>query len=303
MQKSILQVWFLTLYVTMKNHITDINQISPELLEKVKKIKHVALDMDGTIYNGTTLFPYTISFLNQLKRIGVTYSFLTNNPSKSISDYLKKLESLGIPATEEEMYSSAVATIDYLKNNYPEAKKLFILGTPSMIQQFEKAGYISTEDSAEDEPDALVVAFDMTLTYSRLCRAAWWAKQGKTYVATNPDRVCPTDQPVVLVDCASIYSCIETATGRKPDIVLGKPQKEMLDGILTSKNLKPEEVAMVGDRIYTDMMMAHNAGAFGVLVLTGEATLEDAKAADPELDIILPSIEVLGNLIEHARSK
>lgn len=287
----------------MKNHITDNSQISPELLDKIKKIKHVALDMDGTIYNGTTLFPFTISFLNKLKELGISYSFLTNNPSKSIEDYLKKLENLGISATEEEMYSSAVATIDYLKNNYPEAKRLFILGTPSMIKQFEKAGYISTEDSAEDIPDALVVAFDMTLTYERLCRAAWWAKQNILYVATNPDRVCPTDQPVVLVDCASIYSCIETATGRKPDIVLGKPQKEMLDGILTSKKLKPEEVAMVGDRIYTDMMMAHNAGAFGVLVLTGEATLDDAKKADPELDIILPSIETLGNLIEYSHLK
>lgn len=287
----------------MKNHITDNSQISPELLNKIKKIKHVALDMDGTIYNGTTLFPFTISFLNKLKELGISYSFLTNNPSKSIEDYLKKLENLGISATEEEMYSSAVATIDYLKNNYPEAKRLFILGTPSMIKQFEKAGYISTEDSAEDIPDALVVAFDMTLTYERLCRAAWWAKQNILYVATNPDRVCPTDQPVVLVDCASIYSCIETATGRKPDIVLGKPQKEMLDGILTSKKLKPEEVAMVGDRIYTDMMMAHNAGAFGVLVLTGEATLDDAKKADPELDIILPSIETLGNLIEYSHLK
>ncbi|MDR1876717.1 MAG: HAD-IIA family hydrolase [Flavobacteriaceae bacterium] len=287
----------------MKNHITDNTQISPELLERVKKLKHVALDMDGTIYNGTTLFPYTISFLNRLKRLGISYSFLTNNPSKSISDYLKKLERLGIPVTEEEIYTSAVATIDYLKNKYPEVKRLFILGTPSMIQQFEKAGYISAENSAEDEPDALVVAFDMTLTYDRLCRAAWWAKQGKLYVATNPDKVCPTDQPVVLVDCASIYSCIETATGRRPDIVLGKPQKEMLDGILTSKNLKPEEVAMVGDRIYTDMIMARNAGAFGVLVLTGEATLEEAKNADSELDIILPSIETLGNLIEYSHSR
>ncbi|TWP28794.1 HAD-IIA family hydrolase [Apibacter muscae] len=287
----------------MKNHITDIKTVPQEILEKIKKIKHVALDMDGTIYNGSTLFPYTISFLNQLKQLGVTYSFLTNNPSKSISDYLKKLEHLGIPATAEEMYSSAVATIDYLKNNHPEVKKLFLLGTPSMIEQFENAGYISTKDSADDEPDALVVAFDMSLTYERLCRAAWWAKQGKLYLATNPDRVCPTDQPVVLVDCASIYACIETATGRKPDLVLGKPQKEMLDGILESKKLKPEEVAMVGDRIYTDMMMAYNAGAFGVLVLTGEATLEDAKNANPELDIILPSIKELGNLIEITHSK
>ncbi|MFT3995453.1 MAG: HAD-IIA family hydrolase [Dysgonomonas sp.] len=283
------------------NYITDIQNTPLPILDKVKKIKHVALDMDGTIYNGKTLFPYTIDFLKKLKSLGITYSFLTNNPSRSISDYLKKLEGLGIEATEEEMYTSAQATIDYLKYHHPEWKRLFLLGTPSMIEQFEKNGFISTADSPDDEPDALIVAFDMSLTYSRLCRAAWWAKQQKPYYATNPDWVCPTDQPVVLVDCASIYTCIEAATGRKPDKVLGKPQPEMLDGILESKNLKPDQVAMVGDRIYTDMMMAYNAKAFGVLVLSGEATLEDAEKADPELDIILPSIDELGQLIEYTK--
>lgn len=280
------------------NYITETKEASSTLLEKIKKIKHVALDMDGTIYNGKTLFPYTISFLKKLKDLGVSYSFLTNNPSRSISDYLKKLEGLGIEATEQEMYTSAQATIDYLKVHHPEWKRLFLLGTPSMIEQFEKNGFISTADSPDDEPDALIVAFDMSLTYSRLCRAAWWAKQGKPYYATNPDWVCPTDQPVVLVDCASIYTCIEAATGRKPDKVLGKPQPEMLDGILESKKLNPDEVAMVGDRIYTDMMMAHNAKAFGVLVLSGEATLDDAKKSDIELDLIVPSIDELGQLIE-----
>lgn len=280
------------------NYITETKDASDSLLQKIKKIKHVALDMDGTIYNGKTLFPYTISFLKKLKDLGISYSFLTNNPSRSISDYLKKLEGLGIEATEQEMYTSAQATIDYLKVHHPEWKRLFLLGTPSMIEQFEKSGFISTADSPDDEPDALIVAFDMSLTYSRLCRAAWWAKQGKPYYATNPDWVCPTDQPVVLVDCASIYTCIEAATGRKPDKVLGKPQPEMLDGILETKNLKPDEVAMVGDRIYTDMMMAYNAKAFGVLVLSGEATLDDAKKSDIELDLIVPSIDELGKLIE-----
>lgn len=283
------------------NYITDVKNASSSLLEKLKKIKHVALDMDGTIYNGKTLFPYTISFLEKLKKMGISYSFLTNNPSRNISDYLKKLEGLGIEATEEEMYTSAQATIDYLKVHHPEWKRLFLLGTPSMIEQFEKNGFISTADDANDEPDALIVAFDMSLTYSRLCRAAWWAKQGKPYYATNPDWVCPTDQPVVLVDCASIYTCIEAATGRKPDKVLGKPQPEMLDGILESKKLKPEEVAMVGDRIYTDMMMAHNAKSFGVLVMSGEATLEDAKNSNIELDLVVPSIDELGQLLEHTQ--
>ena len=165
-----------------------------------------------------------------------------------------------------------------------------------MISQFEKAGYISCADSSDDEPDALVVAFDMTLEYSRLCRAAWWASQGIPYIATNPDRVCPTDQKVVLVDCGSICKCIEHATGRCPDITLGKPDPNMLKGIVERHGLKPEEVAMVGDRVYTDIAMARNAGAFGVLVLSGETTLDMIPKSCPP-DLIVRDIEELGELL------
>ena len=271
------------------------------LLERVKQIKHVALDMDGTIYKGGTLFPYTIPFLHRLKTLGVGYSFLTNNPSKSVTDYLKHLEKMGLSVTADELYTSAQATINYLKINFPATQRLFILGTPSMIGEFEKARFVSTADDPSDEPDAVVAGFDMTLTYSRLCRAAWWIKCGKPYVATNPDWVCPTDQPTVLVDCGSICAMLEKATGRKPDVTLGKPQPEMLDGILHTHGLLPHEVAMVGDRIYTDILLAHQAGAFGVLVVSGEATLADAQNADPQPDITLQSIEQLGELLVEAK--
>ena len=196
------------------NYYKDIYEVSDISLNKISKLKHIALDMDGTIYNGKTLFPFTIPFLEKLKSMGITYSFLTNNPSRSTADYVNKLNALGIKATEKEIYTSAQATIDYLKSNYPSYKRLFILGTPSMIEQFEKAGYTSTRDSSDDEPDALIVAFDMSLSYERLCRAAWWAQKEKPYFATNPDWVCPTDQLVILVDCGSICACIEAATGR-----------------------------------------------------------------------------------------
>lgn len=282
--------------------------VSPELRAKLAKIKHLALDMDGTIYLGSTLFPFTKKFLSDMSDAGIGYSFLTNNPSKSVADYLKKLEAMGIEADEDNMYTTSLAAIDYIKAHYPQAKRLFLLGTPSMISQFEKAGFESCADDPDDVPDALVVAFDMTLEYSRLCRAAWWASQGVPYIATNPDRVCPTDQQVVLVDCGSICKCIEHATGRQPDITLGKPDPNMLKGILDRHGLQPDEIAMVGDRIYTDTAMAHNAGAFGVLVLSGETTLEtaDAVAEDartnpaPEFfppDLIVRDIEELGKLI------
>jgi len=270
------------------------------LLERVKQIRHVALDMDGTIYKGNTLFPYTAPFLARLKTLGVGYSFLTNNPSKSVADYLKHLEKMGLPASADELYTSAQATIHYLKTRLPAAKRLFILGTPSMIEEFENAGFVSTADDPSDEPDAVVVGFDMTLTYSRLCRAAWWIKCGKPYAATNPDWVCPTDQPTVLVDCGSICAMLEKAAGRKPDVTMGKPQPEMMDGILQKHGLLPHEVAMAGDRIYTDMLMAHKAGALAVLVLSGEATLTDAQNAAPQPDITLQSIEQLGELIRES---
>ena len=268
-----------------------------ELMQALARVKHVALDMDGTIYMGSTLFPFTKDFLAKLKANGIGYSFLTNNPTKSQADYLKKLEKLGIEATEEEMYTSAIATIEYLKAKMPEAKRLFALGTPSMIKEFEEAGFEMCAVDAQDRPDVLVVAFDTTLEYPRLCHAAYWAQQGIPYIATNPDRVCPTDQPTVLVDCGSLCKCIEHATGRTPDIVIGKPNPDMLSGIMFRYGLKPEEVAMCGDRIYTDVATAQNAGGVGILVLSGETTKETALNNDPMPDVTCRDISVLGDLM------
>lgn len=273
-----------------------------DITTQLKNIKHFALDMDGTIYNGSTLFPFTNNFLNYLKTNGIGYSFLTNNPSKSTADYLKHLEKMGIPATKEEMYTSAVATINYIKNHYPAIKKLFILGTPSMVKEFEEAGFISTTDSADDKPDALVVGFDTSLVYSRLCRAAYWASQQLPYFATNPDWVCPTDQPNILVDCGSICACIEGATKRKPDVVIGKPDPGMLDGIIQKYNLQPNEIAMVGDRIYTDVQMAKNTGALGILVLSGEATTTDVQQATTKPDIVARDLAEIQEMLEQIKS-
>ena len=264
---------------------------------KLKLIKHIALDMDGTIYNGDILFPFTVDFLSDMKKAGIRYSFLTNNSSKSRLDYLHHLEKMGIPASADEIYTSGQATIDYLRFNKPEISRLFILGTPSLIKEFEDAGYTSTKDDPTDKPDAVVVAFDSSLNYSRLCRAAWWIHEGLTYIATNPDKVCPTNLPTVLVDCGSICAGLEKATGRQPDIVIGKPDPRMLDGIIHRYNLKSEEIAMVGDRIYTDVMTAKNAKALGVLVFSGETKEEDLARSETKPDIAIKDLSELGRMI------
>jgi NagD protein len=258
--------------------------------------------MDGTIYKGGTLFPCTRPFLAQLREFGIGYSFLTNNPSKSVPDYLAHLGRMGLTATADELYTSAQATIDFIHTHHPEVKKIFALGTTSMLAEFSRAGFTMTTDDPGDAPDAVVVGFDLTLSYARLCRAAWWITQRTLFVATNPDRVCPTDQPTVLVDCGSICAALTEATGREPDVVLGKPDPSMLAGILERHALQPHQIAMVGDRIYTDILMAHRAKAFGVLVLTGEATAMDAACAEQPPHLVVPSLAEFGAALAHARS-
>ncbi|HWQ91857.1 MAG TPA: HAD-IIA family hydrolase, partial [Clostridia bacterium] len=266
---------------------------------RLAAIRHVALDMDGTIYSGGTLFSFTIPFLESLTQLGIGYTFLTNNSSKSSRDYLAHLGKIGIGASEEQLYTSTQATIEHLNEELPGMKRLFVLGTASMREEVASAGFILTEDSAEDEPEAVVVGFDTALDYKRLCRAAYWVKQGKFYIATHPDRVCPTDEPTVLVDCGAICAAIKEAAGRTPDVVLGKPDPCMIRGILHRHALRPEHLAMVGDRLYTDMAMARRAGALGVLVLTGETTAEQAAKYSPAPDLVVPGLAAFG---EHLRA-
>ena len=271
--------------------------IAPAQAARLRRVAHVALDLDGTVYKGGTLFPFSQAFLETMTRLGIGYTFLTNNPSKSATDYRAHLGRLGIEAAPDQIYTSALATIDHLRQQRPELRRLFTLGTPSMLGEFEQAGFALTADSPTDEPDAVVVGFDLTLTYARLCRAAWWIARGKPFFATNPDFVCPTDQPNILVDCGSFCAALHAATGRQPDITFGKPDPSMLTGIMTRHGLQADQIAMVGDRIYTDLLMAHRAGALGVLVLTGEATADDAARANPTPDLVLPSLAELGALL------
>jgi NagD protein len=266
----------------------------------LRRIRHIALDLDGTVYSGGTLFESTRPFLALISQLGIGYTFLTNNSSKSSRDYLFHLRALGISVGEDQLYTSTQASIEVLREQMPNVRRLFVLGTPSMSQEIRAAGFALTNDTALDEPDGVLVGFDTGLVFSRLCRAAYWIKQGKPFIATHPDRICPTDQPTLLVDCGSICAALEKATGRAPDVVLGKPEPRMLSGILRRHRLDASKLAMVGDRLYTDMAMARRAGAFGILVLTGETTAADAAAHSPPPDLVVSGLAELGQRLREA---
>jgi HAD superfamily hydrolase (TIGR01450 family) len=271
------------------------------LTDRLKRIRHVALDLDGTIYRGSTLFPFTNPFLDLLRRLGISYSFLTNNSSKSIADYAARLRKMGVPAEPAQIYISTQATLEYLKTEHPSVRRLFLLGTDSMAEEVRAAGYELTADSATDEPDTVLVGFDLDLRFARLCRAAYWIKQGKLFVASHPDRVCPTDEPTMIVDCGAVCAALESATGRAPDAVPGKPDPRMLLGLGRRLGYRSEELAMVGDRIYTDIEMARRAGALGVLVLSGEATVADVAMQKCAPDLVVRDLEEFGQQLSAAK--
>jgi len=263
---------------------------------ELARIRHFVLDLDGTLYRGNQLFPQTLPFLAQLRDLRLGYTFLTNNTSRSKSDYVAKLANLGIVATEDEIYTPADSTIAHLRENEPHVTTIAVLGTPSLCQQFEQAGFKISWDA----PEAVIVGFDTTLTYDRLCHTAWWISQGLPFIATHPDLVCPTDEPSILIDCGSITACLTAATGRPP-LVLGKPDPAILLAVCSRHGIRPAELAMVGDRIYTDMAMAHRAGTMAVLVLSGEATAADAAAMTERPDWVVSDIGELEERLNQAR--
>jgi HAD superfamily hydrolase (TIGR01450 family) len=264
--------------------------------DELAAIRHVVLDLDGTLYRGSRLFDATLPFLAQLRAWNIGCTFLTNNTSRSKADYVAKLRGFGIEANEVQIYTPADSTIVYLRQNFARVKQIAVLGTPSLCQQLEEAGFQVTWDS----PQAVVVGFDTTLTYERLCRAAYWISQGLPYIATHPDLVCPTDEPTVLVDCGAICACLTAATGRTP-LVLGKPDPSILLDLCARHGVGPRQLAMVGDRLYTDMAMAKKAGTLAVLVLSGEATAADVAGSQEQPDLVVADIGELGRRMDETR--
>lgn len=263
----------------------------------LSRIRHVVLDLDGTLYRGDRLFEVTIPFLERLSGLGIGHTFLTNNTSRSKSDYVAKLQGLGIDANEALIATPADTTITYLRERLPHVTVIAVLGTPSLRLQFEEAGF----KVGWEAPEAVVVGFDTTLDYERLCRAAYWIGEGRPFLATHPDLICPTDQPTILVDCGALCACLTAATGRQP-VVLGKPDPSILLDLCQRLGLAKDEVAMVGDRIYTDIAMARRAAVPGVLVLSGEATEADAVALEQPPDLIVADVGEFGERLGRARA-
>lgn len=267
--------------------------------ERLAQLRHIVFDMDGTIYLGRTLFKETIPFLALLRDLGIGYTFVTNNSSKSRAGYVHHLHEMGIIAPPDSVVTSAHATIHHIQKTLPEAKRLFVLTTENALEDWRLGGF----EIVDDDPDVVVVSYDPTLTFERLARTAYLISRGLPYLATHPDRNCPTDLPTVLPDCGAFCALFESATGRRPDAVPGKPSPEMIQEVMDRHGLTPQETAMIGDRLYTDVRMGRDAGALAILTLTGEANAEEAMSLPPanRPDLIVSDLDDLSRQLCAAR--
>ena len=256
-----------------------------------EKIKCFILDMDVTIYLGNELFPFTKDFLKKVEDTGREYYFFTNNSSKSQQAYIEKLGKLGIQIKKDQMMTSSHVIVKYLKEHYG-GKSIYVLGTSSLIQEFQYFDMNLTEE----DPDIVVLGFDTTLTYEKLSKACHYIRNGCIYFGINPDWNCPMEGGAFIPDCGSIAKLIEASTGRFPEF-FGKPSKLTLDYIIQETGYEPDEIAIVGDRLYTDIAVADQSDVTSILVLSGESTREDVKTSDVKPDVILEDLSEITKML------
>ncbi len=251
------------------------------------------LDMDGTIYLDDLLFDGTLDFLTYVQSIGGRAMYLTNNSSKSVSAYVDKLAHMGIEAEPEDFLTSVNATILHLQKE--GFQKIYAFGTASFRQQLQDAG-LPVVDTLQADIDCLCMGFDTELTFQKLEDACILLNRGVAYIATNPDWVCPTWYGSV-PDCGSVAEMLHRATGRRPRFI-GKPQPDMVELAVAQSGFSKEQAILLGDRLYTDIQSGVNAGIDTVLVLSGEATLEDLAASDTKPAYVMENIREFLNKIK-----
>lgn len=256
----------------------------------LSNVRLFVLDLDGTVYLGDRLIKGVPEFLRRARETGRQILFFTNNTSRSPMEYVEKLGRLGIPVTRQDIMTAGDVTIRFLKRHRP-GQSVFLLGVPSLRESFLREGI----PFSEKEPDIVLTAFDKTLTYERLEHACVFLRRGAEFLATHPDINCPTEQEPI-PDCGAICAAITASTGRVPK-TLGKPAPETVEAVLAATGFGREEVAFVGDRLYTDVACGTKNGAKGLLVLTGESTLGDVAESDFKPDGVYQSLGEIGTLL------
>jgi 4-nitrophenyl phosphatase len=257
------------------------------MTERLAQVQAFLLDMDGTFFLGDRLIDGALDFIDVLRQQDKGFLFLTNNSSKDRAQYAEKITRLGLPIDPGQVLTSGEATARILANDHPGAK-VYVVGTPSLEAEFRAAGFVLDDARAA----LVVVGFDTTLTYARLWKLCDLVRAGLPYVATHPDLNCPTPTGF-MPDIGATIAYVKAATGREPDLVVGKPNRLMAEAAAQKLGLPSAALAMIGDRLYTDVALGQAAGIPAVLVLSGETRAADVAGSPFQPDYTFENLGAL----------
>ncbi len=258
----------------------------------LKKAKVFILDMDGTIYLGGRLFPFTQNFLQEISNSGRRYVFFTNNSSRSVADYREKLAGMGIKTAENQLYNATQVLLEDLLQRQT-SPTVFVVGTQVLQKEFIQAGFQCSEAA-----DLVVLGFDTELTYDKVKTACDLIRQGVAVVGINPDLNCPVENGF-LPDCGSIAALITASTGVKIEFY-GKPSRYTLDFLKRKTGVREEELVFVGDRLYTDIAISQGSQAHSILVYSGETKKSSAENPHCKPDLACADLAELAILLKKA---
>lgn len=254
---------------------------------KLKQCELFLFDMDGTLYLGDNVYNGAIELIEDLPRLNKKYIYLTNNSSRAGTDYITRLKKLGFPCEKENVFTSGMATGMYLNQTSPDAR-VYLVGTKA----FQKELLSYNINLVEENADTVVVGFDTELVYEKLNKAVHFLRRGAKFIAANPDWVCPMPNDEVLPDCGSICALLTASSNVNPEYI-GKPNRNMIDVISVMTGISNDKICAVGDRIYTDIAVAQNAGSVSVLVMSGETDEKILAEAERKPDYVLDDVHQL----------
>ncbi|MFC1824321.1 TIGR01457 family HAD-type hydrolase [Thermodesulfobacteriota bacterium] len=249
-------------------------------------IKGLLLDLDGTVYRGSEAVPGAAGFINRVIAEGLKVLFVTNRSNRTPEAVCKQLLSYNIPCEAVNVLTSAQATAEYLQKG-----SVFIIGEEGLREALEEK-HLTLD---EEDPDWVVVGFDRSINYSRVDKASQLIRAGAGFIATNPDKVLNTEEGLAPGNGAFI-AAIAAASGTEP-IIIGKPERTIIDIALNRLGLSPEEAFLVGDNLDTDIQAGKNAGMRTVLILTGVSSRKDVHNAAVKPTWVVENYEELEQLV------
>lgn len=259
-------------------------------------LRSIVFDLDGVVYRGANGIPGVASEIFRLQKKKQVL-FLTNNATRSRADYVRHLAIFGILVRASQMMTSSFGAAHYIRGKYGKGRKIFVVGEQGLKDELEfEADAVLVEDGTAD---IVVVGLDRHITYAKLEQALRNLNAGAKFIMANSDTSYISDRGLS-PGSGAIGACLIYASGKKPDVVIGKPSTYLIDELLEMHGLKPSEVAFVGDRLDIDIRMANKVGMKSVLVLTGISTkkdLKEARASDKP-DIVIESAADVGKALK-----